>query len=219
VYLLLARHGETEWNVERRIQGWGNSSLTERGRDQARALSVRLKDTPIMSAYCSDSGRAIETAQLIVADRDIPLHTSDLLRETSWGLWEGKTAAEIEASDPELWRQFIARGSQMSAQDDSSDWESETLVPGGDTLRSVNSRITKALHLIQSSSQCDDDRILVVGHGGSLRVFLTLALDLPPRRIRRWHLDNASLTHIYYPKGHPPVIQKVNDTGHYGGGL
>lgn len=219
MHLYLTRHGETQWNVQGRIQGWGNSPLTARGREQASQLGQRLADVPLKAVYCSDVDRTRETAEIIIAGRQIEIRRMSQLRETCWGRWEGKTAAEIEAAEPELWARFIARGSQMSEHDDSCEWETQTLVPGGETLEEVNRRISEALEIIRESAQDDDDRVLVVGHGGSLRLFLTLALDLPPRKIRRWHLDNASLSHILYLKGHPPVIQQVNDTGHYGGGI
>jgi len=215
MHLLIARHGETRWNVERRIQGWGDSPLTEIGRNQARQLAMRLGDIRLSAVYSSDLGRAIETAKIIVGDRSLPVVRLSDLRETSWGKWEGMTAAEIQAVEPDLWAQFTARGREFNESEDETDWEASTVVPDGETLTAAASRISSALTLIRSQHPRDDDWVMVVGHGGSLRFFVTLALGLPPRRIRRLHMDNASLTHILYLRGHPPIIKCLNDTGHH----
>ncbi|MDR3706747.1 MAG: histidine phosphatase family protein [Capsulimonadaceae bacterium] len=215
--LLIARHGQTVWNVERRIQGWGDSPLTDEGRAQARQLGARLSGVDLAGVYSSDLGRAIETAKIIADGRDVVRETLFDLRETSWGEWEGKTGAEIDAAEPERWARFISRGRAMNEEEDDTEWETTTAVPGGETLVHACARIASALKAIRAAHPGDDEQVLVVGHGGSLRFFITLALGLPPRRIRRMTLDNASLTRILYLHGHPPIIQCINDTGHHGG--
>lgn len=214
MHLLIARHGETVWNVERRIQGWGNSSLTERGRRQASQLAARLENVPLAGIYSSDLGRAVQTAQIVAAGRSLTPITLTDLRETSWGDWEGKTAADIQTVQPDLWAKFIARGHEMNETEDEADWETSTVVPAGETLSQSAARITNALATIRANHPADDEWALAVGHGGSLRFFVTLALGLAPRRIRRLHVDNASLTHILYLRGHPPIVKCFNETGH-----
>lgn len=215
--LFLVRHGQTRWNAERRIQGWGDSPLTDDGIAQARRIAARLADVEIAAVYSSDLGRAVETARIIADGRGLSVTTLFDLRETSWGDWEGRTAAEIDAAQPDLWGRFLSRGREMNESEDDFEWETTTVVPGGETLASACARISSALATIRSAHPGDDEPVLVVGHGGSLRFFVTLALGLPPRRIRRLQLENASLTHISYLRGHPPVIVRVNDTGHCGG--
>jgi broad specificity phosphatase PhoE len=216
MHLLIARHGETLWNVEKRIQGWGDSPLTETGRSQARQLAARLSDVVLTAVYSSDLGRAFDTANIIADGRQLCVAQLPELREVSWGDWEGQTAAQIQAVQPDLWAKFISRGREMNESEDEADWETSTVVPGGETLTAAASRISSALAKIKSDHPRDDEWVLVVGHGGSLRFFVTLALGLPPRRIRRLHLDNASLTHILYLRGHPPIVNCINDTGHHG---
>jgi probable phosphoglycerate mutase len=212
--LLLARHGETQWNVEKRIQGWGNSDLTEAGRAQVRRLGARLADEPISGVYTSDLPRAVETTRLILGKRDVPVTMLADLRETSWGEWEGKTAIELEAEVPELWAKFTSHGRAMNESEDASDWETSTVIPGGETLNDAAHRIASALKTIRAAHPADMEQVLVVGHGGSLRFFLTAALGLPPSRSRRFHLDNASLSTVLYVGGHPPVVKGINDVGH-----
>ncbi len=216
MHLLLVRHGETLWNIERRIQGWGDSALSETGRAQAGQLAVRLAHVPLTAVYASDLGRALDTASIVAAPHSLSVQPLRDLRETSWGDWEGKTAHEIELEQPGLWAKFTARGREHNENEDEADWETSTVVPNGETLTQAAQRIASALKTIKHAHAADDETVLVVGHGGSLRFFVTQALGLPPRRIRRLHLDNASLTHILYLNGHPPIIKCVNDVGHYG---
>jgi len=213
--LLLARHGETEWNVAKRIQGWGDSPLTSKGIEQAGALARRLEDDPIVAVYCSDLKRAIDTANTVVAGRSIPVVHIPELREMSWGKWEGKTVAEIEAEDPALWARYIARGAENPSDEESPDWENHTEVPSGETVAQASARVVRALDQIRRDHP-GDETVLVVGHGGSLRFFFTHALGLKPRKIRRFLLSNASLSSILYLQGHPPIVQSINDTGHHG---
>jgi len=205
--LLLARHGETEWNVGKRIKG----------RNQAQALAQRLNGDNIAAIYCSNSQRAVDTAQVVSSGRDIPVVQLPDLREMGWGDWEGKTVAEIEAEDPALWSRYIARGHENPAHEESPDWEATTEVPNGETVQAASERIVRALERILRDHPDDNETVLVVGHGGSLRFFFTHALGLKPRRIRRFQLGNASLSSILYLKGHPPVVESINDTGHHGG--
>src|ERR1700722_88018 len=82
--LLIARHAETHWNVEHRIQGWSDSKLTEAGTCQAKALAERLKNKRITAIYSSDSGRAITTAQCVALWHGMDVAPMKELRETSW---------------------------------------------------------------------------------------------------------------------------------------
>jgi broad specificity phosphatase PhoE len=213
--LYLARHGETEWNVQKRIQGWGNSPLTEYGRAQARSLASRLSGDPITAVYCSDLQRALDTAHIIAAGRGIPVVALPDLREISWGQWEGKTVAEIMEEDPQRWARYIAHGHENPAVEERADWESTTEVPDGETVGQASARVLRALEQILRDHSAEDETVLVVGHGGSRRFFFTHALGLKARRIRRFQLGNASLSSILYLKGHPPIVQSINDTGHH----
>jgi broad specificity phosphatase PhoE len=100
VTLYLTRHGETKWNVEKRMQGWQDSPLTEKGRQDAMRLGKRLEEVDLTAIYASTSGRALETAQLIRGERLIPIYTEEQLREIHLGDWEGKTHEEIKEMDP-----------------------------------------------------------------------------------------------------------------------
>jgi probable phosphoglycerate mutase len=104
--LLLIRHGETQWNVERRYQGQLDSPLTERGIAQAEAIGRRLAELPEFASapiIASPLGRARRTAEIICANRrSTAFETDDRLREITLGSWDGLFADEIAARSPGL---------------------------------------------------------------------------------------------------------------------
>jgi 2,3-bisphosphoglycerate-dependent phosphoglycerate mutase len=100
--ILLARHGETDWNVERRWQGHSDTPLNDTGRAQARALAEELKSEPIDVVYSSDLMRAHETARLVAEPRGLDVTAVRGLRERSFGSVEGMTSNEIFAQDPDV---------------------------------------------------------------------------------------------------------------------
>jgi broad specificity phosphatase PhoE len=147
--ILLARHGETDWNLQRRVQGHSDTPLNETGRAQARALADELADEHLDAVYSSDLARAYETA-LIVADRKgLPVTTLRELREKHFGTWEGLT-------DEEVWERY-----PESLQGQWGDGET-----GDEMVR----RVLAALHTI--AAEHPDARVLVVAHGGPLRLVL-----------------------------------------------
>lgn len=98
--LYVTRHGETEWNIEKRLQGWKNSNLTEKGRRNAIQLANRLQNTKFDAIYSSPSKRAIQTAKIIKQQRSICLFKDDNIREIHLGEWEGQTQEQLEQQFP-----------------------------------------------------------------------------------------------------------------------
>src|SRR5690349_16626448 len=97
---IVVRHGETEWNVEQRIQGAGNSPLTARGLAQADAIGERLARESFDVLVSSDLGRALQTAGRIAARTGHAVVPDARLRERNFGIGEGLTYAEIDARYP-----------------------------------------------------------------------------------------------------------------------
>lgn len=93
--IILARHGETEWNREGRFQGHADPSLNDLGRDQAAALAESLSDEPLDAVYTSDLRRASETAEIVGARVRVPVERETGLREIDVGSWQGLTRTEI----------------------------------------------------------------------------------------------------------------------------
>ena len=162
--IYLTRHGLTEWNVNRRMQGWGNGELTEKGIKDAKALGKRLKEVPIDKVYSSSSKRAYETAQYIIGDREISLIQMDDLREINFGDWDGRIREEIEAEYPDEFKVF---------------WETPHLYNrnSGETFEHVRKRAIRALeHIIEENKE---GTILIVTHSIFLRVLMTYIKDIP----------------------------------------
>src|SRR5436305_2326484 len=98
--ILLARHGETEWNREGRWQGWADPPLNDAGRAQARTLAEELRTIPFDAVYASDLRRARETAVIVAAPHAVPVLTDAGLREIDVGSWSGLTRSEIAKRFP-----------------------------------------------------------------------------------------------------------------------
>lgn len=92
--LLLARHGETDWNAEGRLQGHTDRPLNDDGRRQAQALAERLAGERVDAVYASDLARARETAEIVAAQLSLPVVLDPDLRERNWGTWEGLKPSE-----------------------------------------------------------------------------------------------------------------------------
>src|SRR5919112_3187296 len=98
--LLLARHGETDWNRELRIQGSSDIELNELGRRQAQGLAQELTDVDLDAIYASDLARARQTAEAVAATHGLEVKLDSRLRERSFGSWEGLTRDDLDAMPP-----------------------------------------------------------------------------------------------------------------------
>lgn len=201
-HLLLVRHGETAWNAEHRIQGWSNSQLSERGRAQAARLAARLQNVAIDSIYSSDAARALDTAAPIAADHHLEILPRPGLRELGYGDWEGLTGEEIRQKFPDAWHRWHVE----------QQWTDT--IPGGESWADVEIRMARSLADILAAHPGSESTVAVVGHGGSLRVLILRALDLPLSSLRRFHLGNASLSRLQFSPDAPGRAMALNDTGH-----
>ena len=147
--ILLARHGETDWNLGRRVQGHSDRPLNETGRAQARALADELEGEPLDAVYSSDLARAYETALIVAERKGLPVTAVSALREKDFGSWEGLTDHEILIRFPD------ARRGQWG---------------DGETHDEMAERVVAALRRIARAHP--DERVLVVAHGGPLRAVL-----------------------------------------------
>ena len=151
--LLLVRHGETDWNVERRFQGHADEPLNALGREQARALAEELAAEEPSAIYTSDLARARETAEIVGARVELPVVALADLREIDVGEWQGLTWPEIEERFPEGIRRWHELGYGWFA---------------GETYKDLEERVLRALRAIAGDHPAG--RVVVVGHGGTVRV-------------------------------------------------
>lgn len=158
--LLLARHGETDWNREGRWQGHSNTPLNESGRRQAAELAGQLDGVDVL--YSSDLDRARETAEIVGAQLGLEVHFDERLRERSFGAWEGLTTADIESRFAEPFRRW--REGESHGADDAEPFEE------------FGSRVNSFLEDVLERHP--DETVLVIAHGGAIRVIHALATGL-----------------------------------------
>ena len=156
--VLLARHGETNDNVEPiRAQGFTDTPLNDLGRRQAGELAQRITEgEPIASLWASDLSRARVTAEIVGARVGLAPRLDARLREGNRGEWEGRLFIDIEREDPEGFAAWKRAGPGFR-------------FPGGESLLEQQQRVTEALTEIHGAGQLP---ALVVCHGGSIRVML-----------------------------------------------
>jgi broad specificity phosphatase PhoE len=179
--ILLARHGESDWNRSKRWQGFADRPLTEPGRRQATELAERLDKTEVDAVYSSDLQRARETAEIVARTKGLTVETTPDLREVDVGSWSGLTRAEAEARFPEAYGRWLQGG---------EGWED------GETYDELGERVLRAIRRIASKHQ--GDRVLVVAHGGTIRAIHAAALGVDVhtyRRIQRVE-PNATLSAV-----------------------
>jgi probable phosphoglycerate mutase len=166
--ILLARHGETDWNRENRFQGHADPPLNETGRAQAAQLAAVLAAEPLAAVYSSPLRRAFETAQILAAPHGLEPVPVDALREVDVGSWEGLTRAEIEERFPEQfarWRDYEAG------------WDD------GESYEEMSRRVIAGL--LELAAAHEGERILAVSHGGPVRAAYALADGITHSEARR----------------------------------
>lgn len=158
----LFRHGQTDWNKQRRIQGHTDTPLNEQGRHEARQLAIKLQDIAFDCLYTSDLSRARETAEIVLAGRTTPLIVTSQLRETHMGEAEGMTIDEAMSTyGEEKWNSF--RESTPAAL--------KLGFPGGETRGESLKRLKDFFQ--ECCTKDDDQKIIGIStHGGALRSLL-----------------------------------------------
>ncbi len=147
--LLLARHGETEWNRLGRWQGQEDIPLNSRGREQALALAARLRHENLAAVYSSTLRRSIETAQEIASDHRINVCRDERVREINLGAWQGMLYKEIAARYPELLRAWEEDPTQVRP-------------PAGESIAELQARVLAALREIALAYP--GETVCLIGH-------------------------------------------------------
>jgi broad specificity phosphatase PhoE len=196
--LILVRHGETEWNVERRVQGRLDSPLTARGRTQARRTAERLAEMNVRAVYSSDIGRAQETAELIAAPHGLTVALRPGLRERSYGILEGKTMQEAAGDDTGWLEAWLADRLRLAP-------------PEGETQPEMSQRVMSALRAIAAAHA--GEHVVVSTHGGPMKSAVFDILQIPISSWDRTWIPNGSVTVLV---GAPERLQVavLNDTCH-----
>ncbi len=201
--LILIRHGETAWNVERRLQGHIDIALNEHGEMQAHALGRALQHCNLEAVISSDLLRARQTAQAIVSDhhdaRNLSMRLDPQLRERCFGGFEGLTYTELQKRYPVEYAAWKAR-------------EVDAHLPAG--MRSAENFGEFYLRVIQAlgrwGARFSGKTIAVVAHGGVLECAYRSAMQLPICTPRDFDVLNASINRFSWQAGKLSLLEWAN---------
>lgn len=185
--LIAVRHGETAWNADSRLQGQLDIALNETGLWQARRVAQALEEEPITAIYASDLARAWQTAQAISQAHGIEVTADTGLRERAFGLFEGRTFAEIDAELPEQARLWRTR-------------DPEFMPEGGESLLTFRERVTGTAARL--AARHPGELVVMVAHGGVMDVLYRAATRQELQAPRTWDLGNAAINRLLWtPQG------------------
>jgi broad specificity phosphatase PhoE len=193
--LFVIRHALAVDPNDHRLPGLDGALLPE-GRSQARLVAHRMRDFAPSVVYSSDARRARETGEIIAAACQIPLEVNAALGEIDFGIWAGRTYAEVVAADPAAPAWFTDPSSGAP--------------PGGESLAAAAERV---LRIMRALAHGDGERVAIVGHAGSLRLALTQALEMSLSSYWRLRLDSASISVLTWAAD-GLVVERLNDTAH-----
>lgn len=192
--IYLIRHGETEWNKERRIQGHKNIALSDVGRKQAEQLASHLWSVKFDAIYTSDLWRAQETARIVAGKHQLPVTSSVDFRERYCGEWEGRTVDELVSKYPD-WEMIRPVGGKYGVE------------PTGQ----VQNRFRRKCESL--ATQHLGGQIAIVAHGFCISAFLE-AITKGAYGPKSERLLNTSCTHLIYREDGEWLVQKYNDVSH-----
>jgi len=192
--IIFVRHGETDWNLEGRVQGNANVPLNRKGLEQAKRVAVRLKNEKIDAIYSSDLERARQTANEIAKYHKAKVRCSKFLRERKFGELEG-----------------MLNSGYKKIRDESGLPKYLYRPPGGENYPDLQKRAEKFLAAIKKRP---GQNILVVSHGGVIRTFISVLtkkhISLAPEIEQR----NTAVNVIEIRRGSPPKVHCMNSTEH-----
>ena len=196
--IYFTRHGQTEWNVIKKLQGWGNSNLTEEGIERAKRLSHRLKEVDFDFIYSSSQERAIDTAKIIRGDRDIEIKTLDDLREIGFGSWEGMEIKNIQEIYGDEYDTYLNRPHLYDPID-------------GESLLDVYKRVESALSEILSTKA---ENVLFVSHGVTIKVLTSIIKGIPLEELYQIPVQTGTALNICEYNGDKLRFIVEGDTSH-----
>jgi probable phosphoglycerate mutase len=186
----VVRHGETPWNVVRRVQGWEDIPLNEKGIAQAQALGKHLETLKatgdgVDAIYTSDLKRAHHTASILADSLGLTLNVEPGVRERHFGVLQGLIYGEMDQHAPEAAKVWRSR-------------DPDAGLPGGESLGFFHRRVVQAIDDIAAKHL--GQRVMVVSHGGAMDIIWRHATQVSLRVPREAPLLNASLNRLSVSK-------------------
>jgi 2,3-bisphosphoglycerate-dependent phosphoglycerate mutase len=167
--LILARHGETDWNRENRFQGHADPPLNALGRRQSAELAEALAGESLARVYTSPLRRAAETAEIVARRLGVTVEPVEPLREIDVGAWSGLTRDEVAARFPETYARWLKRAPHG--------------YEAGETYEQLAARVVSAIR--ELAERHPSETLLVVTHGGPSRILQAHAAGIDYHEARR----------------------------------
>ena len=198
--LYITRHGETEWNLQGRVQGSKDSDLTNKGKEQATKLRKYLEGTSIDVIFSSSSGRAYNTARIIAENREIDIIKSDGLKEMHLGIWEGKSFDSIKEDYKEMHETF---------------WNKPHLLKEfpGETFDDFRKRVVGTV--LQIVEEHEGKKIMIVAHALVLKILMSYFEERPLEKLFDEHFMHSTCLNEVEIDGTDYRIIRYAETPHY----
>jgi broad specificity phosphatase PhoE len=198
--IYLTRHGQTEWNVQHRMQGHQDSPLTPLGVQQAEWLHRGIHGEQLDAIYASPSLRALRTAEIIRGDRSIPLQTAEAFMEIGMGVWEGCTSHELEEIHPDQYEYFWQDPAKFKVKD-------------SETFAEVQGRALDRLTEIMQEHE--GESVLIVTHTVVIKLLMAHFEGRPFEKL--WdlpYIHPTCLCRVDFKDGLPEILLH-GDISHY----
>ena len=192
------RHAETDWNRERRYQGWTDPPLSASGRQQAEASARALREPVLSGVYSSPLRRARETAVAIAALHKLDVQVEEAFKEMGFGRWEGLTLEEARAQDPDLYQSWI-------------DTPHRVAPPAGETLEEVKARVLAGLAELREAH--GGGNVCLVTHSITARILILEALGLGLDRIWSIQVSASGISELEF-RPDWTAVHRMNTRAH-----
>lgn len=200
--LILVRHGESTWNIERRIQGTLDPPLSDKGRQQAEALARRLRGLEVAAIYASPRRRAFETAEILARGLNRPVIPHPALAEIGLGAWEGRTVTELRAAHGGTYDTWLRAPREYAP-------------PGSEPADGFVRRVLDGIgEMVQAHPE---GTLLLATHAMVVRAVVGHAIGLDFNHAFRVPIDNVSLTEVTVGQGQAFRLRSLNDVCHLDG--
>jgi probable phosphoglycerate mutase len=177
--LLFARHGETDWNAQGKIQGSRDIPLNSTGIEQSNELAraIQREHPQIRRIFSSTQQRAMQTARIVADTLGLDFATQSGLEEINFGLWEGLSWPEVRQRYPAEYTQWFAS-------------RRHTAPPGGESYQALLDRVRPAVRAIRDTH---DEDLAIVTHGGVLLALQCLFNETPFEEMTKYKAENTAI--------------------------
>ncbi len=193
--IILARHGETEWNVSEIFRGRADIGLNQTGIRQAELLAKYLSDKKIEAVYSSPLKRALKTAEIIATYHQLNVEIAPGLNDFDFGEWNGLALREVKERYAEVFAEWAQHPEKVK-------------IPGGETLDGVRERAVK---VVAEVIKKHEDSIVLVSHRVVSKILICALLGLDNSHFWNIKVDTAGITIFNYENGRF-ILTKHNDT-------